>query len=206
MGIKRKLGMGVANALLAVSLIGGGTYAYFSDEAETNNTFAAGTLDLNVDPSVIIEVDSLKPGDTVERYFYLKNDGSLDISKIVLHTEYDVEDAKGDNTEDFGKHIMVHFLENTEKTDLDPTTWEWNYNDIVSSVTLYDLQNLRPDAVEKLVPLWLTEQSGLEAESNDLMYVLIEFVDNGEEQNQFQGDKLKLKWTFDAHQTDGTNR
>ena len=29
-----------------------------------------------------------------------------------------------------------------------------------------------------------------------------EFVDNGKDQNQFQGDKLQLNWTFDAQQTE----
>ncbi|WP_461183398.1 TasA family protein, partial [Virgibacillus kimchii] len=29
------------------------------------------------------------------------------------------------------------------------------------------------------------------------------FVDNGEDQNQFQGDALNLEWTFTATQTDG---
>ena len=35
MGIKQKLGLGVASAALGVALVGGGTYAYFSDTAET---------------------------------------------------------------------------------------------------------------------------------------------------------------------------
>lgn len=38
-------------AALGLSLIGGGTFAYFSDSETTNNTFAAGTLDLAVEPT-----------------------------------------------------------------------------------------------------------------------------------------------------------
>ena len=34
----------------------------------------------------------------------------------------------------------------------------------------------------------------------------IEFVDNGKDQNQFQGDKLQLNWTFEAQQTAGEER
>ena len=37
MSIKKKLAMGIATGALAVSMIGGGTYAYFSD-SETNNS------------------------------------------------------------------------------------------------------------------------------------------------------------------------
>ena len=38
------------------------------------------------------------------------------------------------------------------------------------------------------------------------MYVAFEFVDNGEDQNEFQGDALELEWTFTAHQTEGELR
>lgn len=47
MSIKKKVGLSLASEALGLSLIGGGTYAFFSDKAETTSTFAAGTLDLN---------------------------------------------------------------------------------------------------------------------------------------------------------------
>ena len=50
MSLKKKLGLGIASAVLGISLIGGGTFAYFSDTEVSNNTFAAGTLDLAVNP------------------------------------------------------------------------------------------------------------------------------------------------------------
>ena len=69
MGIKAKLGMGIATGVMAVSLIGGGTYAYFSDKEVNTSTFAAGTLDINVKgndtANAIINVENLKPGDTM---------------------------------------------------------------------------------------------------------------------------------------------
>ena len=48
MSIKKKLAMGIATGALAVSMIGGGTYAYFNDVEANNSNFAAGTLDINV--------------------------------------------------------------------------------------------------------------------------------------------------------------
>ncbi|MGR9633881.1 TasA family protein [Bacillus cereus] len=33
----------------------------------SNNTFAAGTLDLALNPSTVVNVSNLKPGDTVEK-------------------------------------------------------------------------------------------------------------------------------------------
>lgn len=184
--------MGFASAVLGISLASGGTFAYFSDTAEAENTFATGTLDLSVDPEVIINVDNLRPGDYEFRTFYLENNGSLDISEVLLNTSYEVIDAKGNNIDDFGKHIRVNFLENYDKTEGD------RYNDIIYSKTLYELQNMSPDAVAKNVLGFEDEPSGLPAGSSDTMYVQFEFVDNGESQNQFQGDQLKLKWSFEA--------
>ena len=97
MGMKKKLGMGVVTAMLGLSLIGGGTYAYFSDKEVSQNTFAAGTLDLSVDPEVVINVDNLKPGDEMERGFQLVNKGTLTIGDVKLLTDYSVIDSKGDN-------------------------------------------------------------------------------------------------------------
>src|SRR5699024_3925511 len=100
MSIKRRLGVGIVTAALGFSLVGGGTFAYFSDTVTTENTFAAGTLDLSVNPEVIIDVDNLKPGDSVQNGFELINNGSLDIERVTLETDYTVIDAAGDNTED----------------------------------------------------------------------------------------------------------
>lgn len=207
MSLKKKLGLGVASAALGLSLIGGGTFAYFSDTEVSNNTFAAGTLDLAVNPSTIIDVGNIKPGDVMVREFVLENNGSLDISSVDLSTVTNVIDANGDNTDDLAKHIKVLFLENVDKTG---AAWIFDeYNDVISETTLYDLQNMTPDAVENLDTFWLWllgEESGLAAGDTDQMYVAFEFVDNGEDQNQFQGDSLELEWTFTAHQTEGELR
>ena len=192
MSIKKKLGMSVATAVLGLGLVGGGTYAYFSDTAVASNTFAAGTLDLSVDPEVIIDVEDLSPGNWMIRAFDLANSGSLDISEVLLSTSYEVEDANEDNTDDFGKHIRVNFLENSDKSE------EYGPNDVIYSTTLYDLQNMTPDVVEKNVIGFENEISGLPADTKDTMYVEFEFVENGEDQNQFQGDKLSLNWSFEG--------
>ncbi|WLR43914.1 CalY family protein [Bacillus carboniphilus] len=198
MSLKKKLGLGVASAALGISLIGGGTYAYFSDTATTTGTFAAGTLDLNAKPTEIIDVDNIKPGDWMTRSFKLKNDGSLDIAEILLTTDYAVTDAKGDNgSEDFGEHIQVNFLWNIDKTD-----------EVIYSTSLKDLKAMSPDALENKVFIpWFDERGGhLAPGTDDLFYVQFEFVDNGKDQNIFQGDSLELTWTFEGKQADGEAR
>lgn len=210
MSLKKKLGMGVASAALGLSLIGGGTFAYFNDVEVTNNKFTAGTLDLAVDPTVIVDVDNLKPGDIIVREFDLINSGSLNIASVDLSTSYGVIDAGNDNADDFGKHIKVLFLENADKTG---DGWViGDYNDVISETTLYDLQAMTPDAVENVQSFWSYflglngEGSGLEAGTSDQMYVAFQFVDNGQDQNEFQGDSLELTWTFTANQEAGEFR
>ncbi|MFB6732696.1 biofilm matrix protein CalY [Bacillus mobilis] len=197
MSLKKKLGMGVASAALGLSLIGGGTFAFFSDKEVSNNTFAAGTLDLTLNPKTLVDIDNLKPGDSIKKEFLLKNDGTLPIKDVKLATKYTVKDAKGDNAgEDFGKHIKVKFI------------WNWDkQSEPVYETTLAELQNLDPDVIAKDVfaPEW-TENGGLAPKSEDYLWVQFDFVDDGKDQNKFQGDSLKLEWTFNASQTDGEEK
>src|SRR5690625_5033910 len=136
MGIKKQIGLGIMSAALGLTLIGGGTYAYLSDSETTNNTFAAGTLDLAVNPTTIVDVGELKPGDFVTRDFELHNEGTLDIEKVLLDTDYSVIDAEGDNSEDFGEHIQVTFLYNADKME-----------EVICETTLAELKNMSPEAV-----------------------------------------------------------
>jgi spore coat-associated protein N len=199
MGIKQKLGLGVASAALGLALVGGGTYAYFSDTATASNTFAAGKLDLSVDPTTIINVENIKPGDTMIRSFELVNGGTLDIKNVVLNTAYTVNDQGNNNGDnDLGENIRVNFMFNVDKLDVP-----------VFSTTLADLQNMSPEAVEDT---WETifgdrwGSEGLATGSSDLLYVQFEFVDDGSDQNEFQQDSLDLEWTFTGMQTDGEER
>ncbi|MBE5105653.1 M73 family metallopeptidase [Bacillus thuringiensis] len=197
MSLKKKLGMGVASAALGLSLIGGGTFAFFSDKEVSNNTFAAGTLDLTLNPKTLVDIKDLKPGDSVKKEFLLKNSGTLAIKDVKLATKYSVKDAKGDNAgEDFGKHIKVKFI------------WNWDKeSEPVYETTLAELQTLDPDVVAKDVfaPEW-SEKGGLEAGTEDYLWVQFVFEDDGKDQNKFQGDSLNLEWTFNASQTDGEEK
>lgn len=103
-------------------------------------------------------------------------------------------DAEGDNNgSDLGDHIRVNFL------------WNWDKeSEPVFQTTLSELQGMDPDTVAKDVfdPLW-EQRGGLDVGDEDTLWVQFEFVDNGEDQNEFQGDDLNLTWQFHANQTDG---
>src|SRR5699024_9020479 len=118
------------------------------------------------------------------RDFELQNNGSLDIDKVLLDTDYTVNDAEGDNDEDFGKHINVEFLYNADKLD-----------EVIYETTLDELKDMTPEAVNEHVFYPDFGDKGLPVGSQNDMVVKFTFVDNGADQNQFQGDSLELAWT-----------
>lgn len=197
MSLKKQLIMGVCSATLGLSLIGGGTYAYFSDRVITNNSFTTGTLDLNMQPTTSLNLDNLKPGDKILKKFNLKNNGTLDIQSIKLQTDYTVNDTKKDNyAEDFGKHIKVQFL------------WDWDPTKIpVYETTLADLKSQDPEIVSNKVfyTKW-KDIGGLKSKKTDWFWMKFTFEENGTDQNIFQGDSIALKMTFQANQTEGKER
>ncbi|MEI4615972.1 TasA family protein [Bacillus cereus] len=197
MSLKRKLGLGIASATLGLSLIGGGTYAYFSDQVVTNNTFATGTLDLAMHPTTSLNLDNLKPGDKVLKKFNVKNSGTLDIKDILMKVDYTVNDLKKNNSvEDFGKHIKVQFL------------WDWDpEKSPVYETTLAELKTQHPGVASQKVFLskW-ADTGGLKAGKMDWFWMKFIFEDNGKNQNMFQGDSISLKMDFQANQTEGRAR
>ncbi|MDY0409304.1 CalY family protein [Virgibacillus soli] len=195
MSIKKKFSMGVMSAALGLTLIGGGTYAYFSSTVVTNNTFAAGTLDLSVEPTAIVNVENLQPGDSIIRDFELQNNGTLDIERVTLDTDYRVIDVNGDNTEDFGEHIQVEFLYNAD-----------NLDEVIYETTLAELKDMTLDAVNEHIFYPAFGEKGLPVGSSNDLVVKFNFVDNSADQNQFQGDSLQLEWTFIAHQVPGSDK
>jgi spore coat-associated protein N len=193
MGFTKTVSKGVMTAALGLSLMGGGTFAYFSDTFETKNTFAAGTLDLSINPNAVVNIDNLKPGDEVYREFTFENKGSLDIYQVLLDTKYTVEDAKSDNTDDLANHIKVTIMYNTSSATVP-----------VVETTLAQLKEQTPDltAIDEFVGS-TQRPDGIPPGEKEKMFVLFQFVDNGEDQNQFQGDKLQVDWTFNAKQAPG---
>lgn len=79
--MKQKVGMGVVTATLGLSLTCGGVFAYFNDSETSSNSFQAGTLDLSINPSVIVDVKDLKPGDFIEKISRLKIKGHWILQK-----------------------------------------------------------------------------------------------------------------------------
>lgn len=150
-------------------------------------------MDLGLNPSTVVNISNIKPGDEIYREFTLENNGTLDIGKVLLDTSYTVDDAQLDgkaNQDDLAKHIKVTIMYNTSSS-----------TNTVVETTLHDLQTKQPDLTQ-IDNLAGPYPDGIPAGEKEKIFVLFEFVDNGEDQNQFQGDKLKVDWTFNAEQTD----
>ncbi|HDR6247526.1 TPA: cell division protein FtsN [Bacillus cereus] len=197
MSLKKKLGVGVVSAALGLSLIGGGTYAYFSDQVVSNNTLATGTLDLIMQPTTSLNLDNLKPGDKILKKFNVKNSGTLDIKDVLMKVDYTVNDLKLDNQEDdFGKHIKVQFL------------WDWDQaKSPIYETSLAELKSQNPEVASHKVffSKW-AETGGLKAGKMDWFWIRFIFEDNKMDQNMFQGDSIAMKMEFQANQTDGQER
>ena len=133
--MKKILGLALA-AVLVMAMVGGGTWAYFSDtESSTGNVITAGTIDLKIDTGdaneVILEtgIINIKPGDTQLEYATL--DFSATISDYYLtvgldaktedtETDTDAEtEAVGDGVGNLGDFVIVTFF-----VDLDSNDWD----------------------------------------------------------------------------------
>lgn len=73
----------LATIFLVAALVGGATFALFTDTStNANNTFAAGTVIVGLtDASFVTDnfnIDNIAPGDEISGSFTITNDGSLD--------------------------------------------------------------------------------------------------------------------------------
>lgn len=190
MSIKKKLGLGIASAALGMSLVGGGTFAYFNDTETVNNNFVAGKLDLSVNPDVAFDIKNLKPGDYMTRSFTMSNGGTLPIAKVLMNVE-------STGTADFDNFLRVDFLDSDGKEIT-----------ALSGKTIAQLKNIKNTDITpgfwKFFLNW--ENEGLPKGDTDKIEVKITFVDNGQNQNHLQEGSLNVKFNLEAKQTAGERK
>ncbi|MET3684203.1 spore coat-associated protein N [Alkalibacillus flavidus] len=214
MGFKSKLGVGVMSGVLGLSLIGGGTYAAFNDVEEVSNTFAAGTLDLEVgeDSTFEFDISNLKPGDYVEKELILDNNGSLDINQIFTSVsadeweDKDVLDLNSEVSAGAGDNELIDFLSQFQLTVS-------GGNGLSATATLDQAVNHTGNS-----PFDITTTDDGEiglATGDSLSYdVKIKFVEDNTTftdsryhvQNKYQGEGATLNFDFEATQMPGEDR
>lgn len=79
--MKSKIFLSMLVIIVAVSLVAGGTMAWFTDaQNSANNTFTAGTVKINMRGdigAVPLTVSNIAPGDTITKYVVFQNTGTL---------------------------------------------------------------------------------------------------------------------------------
>ena len=85
--MKKRLMISIMMIALVAALVGGATFAMFTDTAvNDNNTFAAGTVDISTNPNPVFNVPNMAPGDEVTGTLNVANDGTLDLKYNFVNT------------------------------------------------------------------------------------------------------------------------
>ncbi|MFJ9500036.1 TasA family protein [Brevibacillus centrosporus] len=83
MSLKKQFAVTLASVGLGAALIGGGTFALFTSEAQnTGNTFAAGSVEVSLDKpdgTTYFNVENIAPGDSETKTVTVKNSGTLEL-------------------------------------------------------------------------------------------------------------------------------
>ncbi|MGG1660500.1 TasA family protein [Brevibacillus sp. NRS-1366] len=169
-------------------LVSGATFLYLSDKEVVNNTFATGTQGLTLGSTVHLDIKDVKPGDDIIHYFTITNSGSLDMAKVLLHTNYTVLDSMGNNgTEDFGEHLFMEFL--TPDGQI-----------ILQNQSLADLKKRTDSGESPDISGFNTNRMNLRVGEAKIIAMRFHFNDNDQDQNIFQGDQITLHWNLEAVQ------
>ncbi|REE90554.1 camelysin [Paenibacillus taihuensis] len=205
MSIKAKLGMGIITASLGLSLIGGGTYAYFNDAGSSiQNSFASGTINLNAtkawDFPANFDLVNMKPGDVTERQFVLQNIGSLDIANTLMSFTSDAgSDAGLLNTLTISYFVSVgnnneYLLMNSQDITLSDAI-AGNYAGKIKA------EYLTADGKLNLTPDGIKAGAGVD---DHRFRMMVKFPETNVPQNDLQGKQAHLTFNFDARQGAGT--
>ena len=198
--MKKILGLTVA-ALLVIGLVGGGTWAYFSDtEESTGNLFSAGTLDLGLsnstgdDPiptgsiTATFTESEMAPGDNLgsERLYVYNSDTGIDMADV------------------FVSFAVGGYTENTPNSvdDYNLTTGTDNLTNMIKtgevrwgSTRIGALEDI---SIQALIDGGTVRLGDLDA--GDEEYLEIEWIFNSAATNGCQGDSVDLTIIIQGNQ------
>ena len=200
--MKKIIGLSIA-AILVMGLVGGGTWAYFSDtETSTGNTFTAGILDLTASVSGSytgagtytptaggngingnVVLDDIAPGENGEAIWELVNLGDTSANLTVTLTRTADDDNAFTEPEDS--------ISGTA-TDNDDGTADGDLDDYMTVEILADLDG--DDTYETTIQT--SAQGGLETKcpTEDVAVTIIN--NESMEANGSAGDTIKIKLTW----------
>jgi predicted ribosomally synthesized peptide with SipW-like signal peptide len=216
--VRKILGLTVA-ALLVLGLVGGGTWAYFSDvETSTGNILTAGTLDLNIDGGnadvkvIKTSVSNVAPGDSGSEYVLLANVGSLigvmDVEvSAIANEDNGEEDPEDDQATDTGlgdlgsQATIVLWLDANENGVFDSGdielnddgahAWASGTNETLTMAAIDDY-----DLVSWADAIILDESGG----TNDEVRLYVDWEVPDATDNRIMGDSASFDITFTLNQ------
>ena len=195
--MKKILGLTVA-AILVIGLVGGGTWAYFSDTEETNgNIFSAGTLDLGVANSggtnptgsttATFAASDLYPGSTAgSGTLYVNNEGSIPMASVNI--SFSIASFTENTPDTVDNWDGVADTDNLTKMII-TTDVKWGGVDVVA---------LENQSIADLIALGETNLGSLAADEEKSLY--IEWTFDSTATNGCQGDSLDLTISLEGNQ------
>jgi len=180
-----------------IGLINGVTSAYFSDTVtSTGNTFATGTLDLNLDGDntnvVKFTVTDIKPGDSETRTWEVNNvgniNGYLDLHNLIQTHDAGISTEQELTVEDpdvgtLGKLLNIDLFVDADNNGVFDN----------SDTTIYSgtMDGLSPDYDLNL---------SLDANTSNYLTMIVSWPSSVND-NKGQGDSVQLDMTFELGQT-----
>lgn len=195
--MKKIFGLTIA-AVLVMGLVGGGTWAYFSDpETSTGNILTAGTLDLktnNVDGvTATLTASTMKPSDSVgPATITLKNSGNMVASALDIDISYVENDGA---TEPTDADLLVDLDADGFADKLIVNTLTYGATDLLALVTDADADG---KDMEEVAATDLTGQAGLVVDGT-ADFIIQVTLDSGAG-NDFQNDGIDITFTFTIQQ------
>ena len=203
--MKKILGLTIT-AVLVIGIIGGGTFAYFSDtESSANNTLTAGTLDLNIDGGDLavttLDVSDVAPGDSGADNSTLANVGSM-LGELDISTSAVTNTPGAGGTEhEGGSGELGANAELAMYIDVDQSG-DWSAGDIglKSDNTTYNHPTGLDYAIfDNYASLsWNATENMSASAADDFMMLWQVPVGAG---NDIQGDSVSVNITFVLEQT-----
>lgn len=200
MNMKKKMGTGILAGALGLSLVAGGTFAAFNDVETTQNTFAAGTLDLETNADALFDLSNLKPGDYTTKTLTLTNKGTLAIDEVLLTSTADGwEDMEYSELPDDGDNNKEQFLSQFEVKVMNGPTL--NLADLVGhnsqriSFEGVGVEALQPNETRSFEVKITFKDDNTRYEGSRLF-----------KQNKYQGEGATLNLNFEATQMPGEEK
>ena len=187
---------------LVMGLVGGGTWAYFSDtETSAGNVLVSGTLDLGLSNSASATPDGSvtetwdvstagdwAPGDTVEATLYVYNGGTIDMTGLTVALSYTavVDGTPTGVTAPGGDTDLLDKM-------IEATTVEWGPTGTLVAVANWDLE-----ALDTIAALAAEDLGTLDAGEENELHIIFTFDPTAT--NGCQGDTLTMTLTFNSTQ------